>query len=147
MCDTGVVAQHLHTGILWNVFRAQTGFPRSPSEICEQIYCLVLLHPACYLSKCCVFTKEMQSSPFFSLIYCGMFDDHWGGREWGGATPKKKASLKQPGRVKLNCLITSSPLPPRQITVGCFYFLALRNRQHLLLLRRHYVQPNEAATL
>lgn len=55
------------TGILWNVFRAEAGFPRSLPEICEQIYCHVLIHPGCYLSKCSLLAclrKKCKVHPF-----------------------------------------------------------------------------------
>lgn len=84
-------------GILWNVFRAETGFPRSLSEICEQIYCHVLIHPGCYLSKCSLLHVYERNAEFtLSLIHSGMFDDHQ-----SDDNPKKSTEATRSDQIKL----------------------------------------------
>lgn len=108
------------TGILWNVFRAETGFPRSLSEICEQIYCHVLIHPGCYLSKCSLLHVYERNAKFtLSLIHSGMFDDHQSDDN------QEKNPLKQPGQIKLNCLITPGPPPTPSNHRRLFLFLGI----------------------
>lgn len=54
-----------------------------------------------------------------------------------------KITLRQQGQIKFNYLITPSTKPQPAV----LFLPLLCNFQHLLLLHRHYMQPNKAATL